>query len=200
MLTELVITHFLGIYFLMIGLLYGFKSVGHAHRTGFSHIHYGQRGSATWWNRQCFNLFRGAIVLVCFMRIAYPIDPYLGIFQSLYQPWLMSFGVLLMLCAFGMTSYLQGFVGDAWRSGIDQQSSPNLFVHAIYGRTRNPCFIAIMTGQLGFFLALPSVFSLVCLCVGVITLYRQALAEETALTETFGQVYTDYRNRVPRWL
>jgi protein-S-isoprenylcysteine O-methyltransferase Ste14 len=199
MLTELVIRHFLGVFFLMIGLLYSFKSIGHNHRKGFTHIHYGKQRSTTWWNRHCFNFFRASILGICLARIAFPVDDYLGIITPMYQPWVLSLGAVLMLSAFALTSYLQGFVGDDWRSGIDKRHSPNLWTNAIYGRTRNPCFIAVMLGQFGFFLALPSVFSLICLIVGVVTLVRQAKAEEQALAQQFGQTYLDYQNQVPRW-
>jgi protein-S-isoprenylcysteine O-methyltransferase Ste14 len=56
-----------------------------------------------------------------------------------------------------------------------------------------------MTGQLGFFLALPSVFSLVCLVAGVLVITRQAKEEEKALAQRFGQDYEAYRAKVPRW-
>lgn len=77
--------HFLGLYFLFIGLHYTSTSLGLWRRTGVSHIRYGTRFSATWWYRQTFNLFRAAILGVCLARIVWPIDPWLGVFPALYQ-------------------------------------------------------------------------------------------------------------------
>ncbi|AMQ90364.1 methyltransferase family protein [Marinobacter sp. LQ44] len=123
-LIEPAVRTFLGIFFLMIGLQFSARTLGLYARMGFSHIHYGARGKATWWHRHIFNVFRAAILLV---------------------------------------------------------------------------FLAVMTGQLGFFLALPSAFSLVCLVAGVLVITRQAKEEEKALAQRFGQDYEVYRARVPRW-
>ena len=71
---------------------------------------------------------------------------------------------------------------------------------ASFARSRNPTFLAIIMGQAGFFLALPSVFSLVCLVAGILVLRQQAKAEEAALERLHGEAYRRYRQDVPRWL
>ena len=89
---------------------------------------------------------------------------------------------------------------EDWRSGIDDQHvSGHLLTDGPFGRSRNPLFLAVMTGQLGFFLALPSVFSLVCLVTGVLVIMRQAREEEKALARRFDEQYEAYCKRVPRW-
>ena len=84
--------------------------------------------------------------------------------------------------------------------GIDPDKRQTLLTEGPFGRSRNPLFLAIMLGQLGFFLALPSIFSLVCLIAGIVVLVGQSYREEVTLTETFGQAYEVYRRQVPRWL
>jgi protein-S-isoprenylcysteine O-methyltransferase Ste14 len=83
---------------------------------------------------------------------------------------------------------------------VDPKQNRHLLTGGPYNRSRNPVFIAVMLGQFGFFLALPSVFSLVCLIAGVTVLIRQARVEERALADFFGDTYEAYRRRVPRWL
>jgi protein-S-isoprenylcysteine O-methyltransferase Ste14 len=200
MAAELFTRHFLGSFFLLIGILFACRALGLHARLGFSHIHYGETGSATWRNRQLFNVFRAAILLVCLLRMVWPIDPWLGVIGWLYHPVILLLGVVVLLCSLGLVSYLQAYMHADWRSGIDQDNAPNLITSGPYARSRNPLFLAVMLGQLGFSLALPSVFSVVCLLVGVWVLRRQALAEETALAEHYGEPYTRYRQQVPRWL
>lgn len=197
---ELFTRHFLGSFFLLIGILFACRALGLYARLGFSHINYGATGSATWWNRHLFNGFRAAILVVCLVRMVWPIDPWLGIIPWLYHPAILVSGVAMLLCSFGLASYLQAYMHADWRSGIDLDHAPNLITSGPYARSRNPLFLAVILGQLGFFLALPSLFSLVCLVVGVWVIRRQALAEEVALSVHYGEPYRQYRQRVPRWL
>lgn len=197
---DLLVTHFLGIYFLMIGLHYTSRSLGLFERMRFSHINYGSRGSGTWWHRHIFNGFRAAILVVCVLRIFVDIDPWLGVFDALYQPVILGAGALLLLASFCLVDYVQAYMHEDWRSGIDCERQGHLITTGPFHRSRNPLFMAIMLGQLGFFLALPSVFSLICLVAGVVVIMRQARSEEAALLAMYGEDYRDYLSRVPRWL
>ncbi|MFW5824210.1 MAG: methyltransferase family protein [Marinobacter sp.] len=197
---ELFTRHFLGTFFLLIGILFACRALGLYARLGFSHINYGNTGSPSWWNRHLFNVFRAVILAVCLVRMVWPIDPWLGVIPWLYQPFILLAGVLVLLASFGLVSYLQAYMTADWRSGIDAEHTATLITSGPYARSRNPLFLAVILGQLGFFLALPSLFSLVCLLVGAWVLRRQALAEEAALAEHYGEPYTRYRSQVPRWL
>ncbi|BES72382.1 hypothetical protein RE428_34000 [Marinobacter nanhaiticus D15-8W] len=196
---ELLVRYFLGIYFLMIGLHYTSRSLGLYDRMRFSHIHYGARGSGTWWHRHVFNIFRASILGVCVVRIFVDIDRWLGVFEFLYQPPVLAAGAIMLLASFSLIDYVQAYMHEDWRSGIDNANRGHLITSGPFSRSRNPLFLGIILGQLGFFLALPSVFSLVCLGVGVLVILRQALAEEKALGVVFGEEYMDYLKRVPRW-
>lgn len=196
---ELFVRHFLGLYFLLIGIQYTSIALGLRRRSGTSHIKYGATGSATWWNRQVFNLFRALILGICLARIVWPIDAWLGVIAFLYQPSVLMVGVILMLGAYGGIAYVHSYMREDWRSGIDEHKRKPLLTDGPFRRSRNPLFLAIMLGQLGFFLALPSIFTLVCLAVGVSVLIRQARREEQSLAATHGDEYQSYRQQVPRW-
>lgn len=199
-LIEPLVRHFLGIFFLMIGLQFTGRSLGLFRRMHFSHIHYGERGSAPWWHRHTFNVFRALILGVCVLRVFVDLDPWLGVFGWLYQWPVLLLGMLLMLAAFTAVNYLQAYMHEDWRSGIDpSRDNRHLLTEGPFARSRNPVFIAVIAGQTGFFLALPSVFSLICLVVGAVVIVRQAHAEEKALAAQFGEAYLAYRDQVPRW-
>lgn len=199
-LIEPAVRTFLGVFFLMIGLQFTARSLGLYARMGFTHIHYGERGQASWWHRHTFNLFRAAILLICLARIGVDLDAWLGVLPWLYQWPVLLVGVALLLGSFTAVNYLQAYMHEDWRSGTDQQEErTRLLTDGPYARTRNPVFLAIMAGQLGFFLALPSVFALVCLIAGVLVITRQARVEEHALALRFGETYETYRASVPRW-
>jgi protein-S-isoprenylcysteine O-methyltransferase Ste14 len=61
-------------------------------------------------------------------------------------------------------------------------------------------FVCVAVAQLGFFFALPSVFSLVCLIVGLYTLNSQTIEEEIHLSQKFPKAYTAYKSKVRRWV
>lgn len=197
---EPVVRYFLGFYFLFIGIQFTARSLGLNARKGFSHIAYGPKATSGWWNRHIFNGFRAAILGVVVLRLFFPVDAYLGIFSSLYHGPLLLLGLVLLLSAYGVINYLQAFMHDDWRSGVHPDHMPQLLTTGPFSRSRNPVFLAVMLGQFGFFLALPSMFSLVCLIAGVFVLLRQARVEEHALLKTFGEDYLAYHRHVPRWL
>lgn len=197
---DLFVRHFLGIYFLMIGLHYTSRSLGLYERMRFSHINYGHRGSGPWWHRHIFNIFRASILLVCLARMVWDIDPYLGVFPALYQPAILLAGVLCLLASFFLIDYIQAYMHEDWRSGIDDRAGGHLITEGPFRKRRNPLFLSVILGQVGLFLALPSVFTLVCLVVGVLVIARQAHAEERALAQLFGDQYRYYLERTRRWL
>jgi len=196
---DLISRHFLALYFLFIAVHYASTAIGLSKRTAQSHIQYGEKGSATWWIRQVFNFFRGAILVVCITRVFFPIDPWLGIFASLYSPWVLSIGMVTMLLSLGLVSYNHAYMRQDWRSGIDSDSNRALLTKGPFSRSRNPMFLAIMLGQIGLFLTLPSLFTLICLAMGVAMIRLQAVKEEQALSELYGEEYRQYKNQVPRW-
>lgn len=196
---DLFVRHFLAIYFLMIGLHYTSRSLGLFERMRFSHIHYGVRGSGVWWHRHLFNVFRASILGVCVARVFFDIDPWLGRFGDIAQAPILVAGVVLLLASFSLIDYVQAYMHKDWRTGIDEKQQGELITTGPFRRSRNPLFMAIMLGQVGFFLALPSVFSLVCLVVGMVVIVRQARAEEHALNRLYGDDYSAYLARVPRW-
>ena len=87
-----------------------------------------------------------------------------------------------------------------WRSGVDNDSPAVLVKSGLYRVTRNPGYIGVGLGQIGFFIAYPSLFTLVCVLIGMRALYRQILFEEAHLKQRFKETFTHYARHTPRFL
>lgn len=198
---DLFARNFLAIYFTLTGIHYTVRSHALRKRTGLRYIGYGPHFSAAWWNRHIFNFFRASILIVCVSRIFSDLDRWLGIIQPLYQPLLLSAGMCLMLLSSVIIEYVHSYMNQDWRTGIvESETRQQLIVGGPFAKSRNPLFIGILTGQFGFFLTIPSLFSLLCLATGMVVIFKQAKAEELALWRQFGEAYDVYRRKVPRWL
>ena len=108
-------------------------------------------------------------------------------------------GNLLMLGGFTAIIAINFYMKDDWRSGVPEPGNARLITTGPFRWSRNPMMLFVMMTQLGFFLALPSMFSLTCLLVGVIAVFIQVGVEEKALKRQFGERYREYRNQTPRW-
>lgn len=69
-----------------------------------------------------------------------------------------------------------------------------------YAITRNPMYLGHLVFLLGLALATRSPVGAAALAVNVPWFNRHAQRDEERLTELFGEDYTAYRDRVPRWL
>ena len=168
---------------------------------GNSMVHMGERYSRHWWNHLTFRLFRIAIWATCVLRLLFPaMERWLLPLASLQADWI-ALGGLGLLC-FGFVFAVCGSLtlSAAWRSGIDKAASEALVTTQLYALTRNPTFVGVRLAQLGFFLAWPTAFSLVCLIVGWIAVSVQVELEEAHLQQRFGDGYSDYQRAVGRWL
>lgn len=161
----------------------------------------GERFCSIWWNQMAFRFFRFSIWLVCFLRFYFPsIDAYLGMMTSLERVPIILSGDLILTCGFLLIITIHISLGSKWRSGIDPKKPDQLITDGFYQYSRNPIFMSIALCQLGFFLALPSVFSLLCLVIGLSVLHRQTLSEERNLAKKFPDEYQTYSSKVQRWL
>lgn len=161
----------------------------------------GQRFCATWWNHLTFRVFRAMIWFICVLRLMWPpADDYLGLLPALNHSVVILSGSVLLLIGFLITIKIHLSFSQQWRSGIDPRGPAAIITNGVYGYSRNPMFVGVALSQLGFFLALPSVFTLVCLAVGLVMLYRQTLSEEQHLSQTFPIDYKIYTAHVRRWI
>ena len=161
----------------------------------------GERGSSHWFGHFAFRFFRVLIVCVCVLRLVFPqTDNMLFLFDSLsYWPVLLS-GTFLLVAGFALTVVGHYTLGMNWLSGIHPNKKTQLVTHGVYACSRNPMYIGVLATQLGFFLALPSGFTLLCLLIGFAAIFNQVRLEEKHLSSALTPEYEAYKARVPRWV
>jgi protein-S-isoprenylcysteine O-methyltransferase Ste14 len=199
---ELFVRWFLAAYFTGVAGFYTITIVRKRRRSGgTSPVHRGAPGSLHARVHLAFVCFRAAIWGVAVGRLAFPpLDDRLIPIAPLWRPPVLLTGAGLLLLAFVAVVLVHATMGHRWRSGIEPAGPHRLITRGAFALTRNPTFIAIQVGQLGLFLALPTVFTLVCLIVGLVAIHLQVRLEEAHLAARFGAAYDAYRRRVPRWL
>lgn len=192
---------FLAIYFLVVATFYTVRILAEKARTGTSPVFSGTPGTVHFATHMTFRVFRAAILGVCCIRLAWPgFDAYLVPLPVLWHPAILLIGDAVLLASFTAVLYIHFYLGEDWRSGTRQGGEARLKTSGPYALTRNPMMLLVMAAQIGLFLALPSVFTLVCLAAGLWAVQAQVRVEEQMLEARYGAAYQAYANRTPRWL
>ncbi|MBM6550887.1 methyltransferase family protein [Marinomonas ostreistagni] len=192
---------YLACFYTFVALFYTVRIITFKRSSGLERVFHGQRYSANWWHHKIFGLFRVAIWMVCVWRVFFPsIDSYLGLLPGYENPWLLAAGDVCLTVGFAWAIKSHFALGQAWTSGVDNSLKHQLVTNGVYSKSRNPIYLGVLLAQVGFVLALPSVFSVVCLAFGVTTILRQTKIEEAHLERLHPESYSEYKQRVPRWV
>ena len=192
---------FLALFFLGVAAFYTLRVFAVARRIRISPVFAGHPGTLHWATHFTFRVFRVLILLVCVARLVWPgIDRYLLTFDALWHPLVLILGNVLLLSGFAVVVAIHGYMGEDWRSGTRAEERTRLITKGPFGVSRNPMMLCVVVAQLGLFLALPSLFTLVCLAAGTWAVTAQVGVEEGLLLERFGAQYEAYKNQTPRWL
>lgn len=168
--------------------------------SGSQIVNVGQKYTLHWWNHLTFRVMRILIWLICLSRVPFPqIDHWIGVLSLVHSDSFRFAGMLIIGLGFCLTISSNLSLQNEWRSGIDQNASGQLKKTGLYAISRNPGYVGVTLGQIGFFFALPSFFTIFCLVVGWISLNVQIKLEEEYLRDRFGAEYEGYKKRVPRW-
>jgi protein-S-isoprenylcysteine O-methyltransferase Ste14 len=188
----------LACYFTFVALYYTTKLMALRARTGVSHADFGGPGTSQYVAHRLFRAFRLLIWLLCVARVFWPgIDAILVPFNPLAGTGLLALGLSLLLVSLGLVIYLHSYMGESWRSAVGPEPPKILITNGPFGHMRHPFFTAVAIGQFGFFLALPSLFSLLCLAIGIAVLFVQGRFEERSLAAAFGSAWQAYARAVP---
>lgn len=116
----------------------------------------------------------------------YPASQWLGIA-------IMTFSLIWVVIA-------QSQMGTSWRIGIDHERKTEFVQSGVFKYSRNPIFVGIILISLGYFLLLPNSITLVILMLDIALIQIQVAMEEEYLMKQHDQKYTEYCQKVRRWL
>ena len=119
------------------------------------------------------------------------------LFNSLIVSWV---GVLLCLAGLMLVLLSLVSLGNSFRVGIDNDHPDKLVTTGVLAVSRNPIYVAFGIILLGQFLIFPNWILLVYLGAALWLFNRQVLREEDYLKKHYGKDYSDYCNRVRRYL
>ncbi|MBQ4833527.1 isoprenylcysteine carboxylmethyltransferase family protein [Pseudoalteromonas sp. MMG010] len=192
---------YLAAFYTFVAVFYTFRIVSKNRVISGGVVFEGEKYCQNWWNHLTFRFFRVVIWLICVARLFYPeLDQYLGHLTIGNNVTLLALGSVLLTIGFALSMWVHFNMATLWRSGIDPQGPAQLKTNGLYRYSRNPMFIGVAIAQWGFFLAMPSVFTLVCLVIGFAALRSQISTEEAHLLQRFQSTYLRYLQSVPRWL
>ena len=109
-------------------------------------------------------------------------------------------GVLFCLAGLSMLLWSLISFGQSFRVGIDTEHPDKLITSGVFAISRNPIYVAFALILLGQFLIFPNWILLVYVAAGTWLFHRQVLREEEYLQQHYGKEYSEYRNRVRRYL
>ena len=118
-------------------------------------------------------------------------------FHSEAVSWL---GVLLCLAGLSLLFLSLVSFGKSFRVGIDQDRPDQLITTGVFAFSRNPIYVAFAFVLLGQFLVFSNWILLVYLVAATALFHRQVLREEEFLKKHYGRQYSEYSNRVRRYL
>ena len=142
-------------------------------------------------------LFLGALALGCLLTLVLPIGP------GLAQP--NGLGLIVGFVFMGLGLTLAVLAARAFRRAgthvVPGLPATALVISGPYHLTRNPIYIGLVLVYFGLSIIMTSVWVLLLLIPALMILQRGVVEkEEDYLERKFGDAYTRYRARVPRWL
>lgn len=121
--------------------------------------------------------------------------------QELFHSGIVSWlGVLLCLAGLLLVFLTLVSFGKSFRVGIDQDHPDKLVTTGIFAFSRNPIYVAFALVLLGQFLVFSNWILLVYMVAAIWLFHRQVSREEDYLRDHYGQQYSDYCDRVRRYL
>ena len=119
-------------------------------------------------------------------------------FFTFTQLWLQVIGAILLIGATAFTLWARWVLGIMWAAVAVIKEDHQLRTGGPYRITRHPIYTGLIGMMLGSMLMSGFGLWILYFIVGLIAVIGKATSEERLLTSTFGEQYTQYRQRVPQ--
>jgi protein-S-isoprenylcysteine O-methyltransferase Ste14 len=143
------------------------------------------------------------ILFIAALALGYALTRYVPIGPGLASPngAALAMGLVFVGAGFALAFFAARRFRLAGTSVIPGEPANALVTAGVYRVTRNPMYIGFILLYFGLSIVLTSVWILLLLIPVVLILQRGVvLREEAYLARKFGDDYTRYAERVPRWL
>lgn len=131
-----------------------------------------------------------------------PVVEVLSIFWNLMEPpvWFQCIGIVV--AAIGVLFFCMAILTmkGSWRAGIPEKKETSLIQDGIFQYSRNPAFVGFDLLYLGILIAFPNAWHACFVAAAIYAFHLQILNEEDYMAQTFGEEYSQYKNRVRRYL
>ncbi len=148
-----------------------------------------------------WGLLMGLVALVVVWHVWGPPAPLGWLTRPRFTaPFFDLLGLGLQVAAIGLGAMAMWAMKGAWQMGVGERPVDGLVTTGIFALSRNPTFVAIDMLVLGVALVVGTPgMALVGLFALWLT-HKQVQAEEAFLRRSFGDAYTTYCERTPRYL
>lgn len=109
-------------------------------------------------------------------------------------------GLLLLVLGYSGTIWCYRILGDSWRIGINRKERTDLIRTGPYRFVRHPIYAFQIVMLVGAAFLLPTLFSLLMLCIHLLCVIVKATDEELYLSAVHGATYQEYAARTGRLL
>lgn len=115
-----------------------------------------------------------------------------------HATWLQGLGTLLLLVSTAFTLWSRWVLGKMWATDAEVKEGHELVTTGPYNITRHPIYSGILGMILGSALSLGQGLAFLGLIAAWVFFMNRIRNEEKLMVMTFGEQYTQYKDRVPQ--
>lgn len=147
-------------------------------------------------------IIQAALILMMIIALNYIFIPsnyrYFLPLDALDIGWIKTSGFIISVLGLAFTFVAQLQMKNSWRLGIDEKTA--LVTTKLFSISRNPIYLGLGIGFVGFFFIAPNIGSLLFLILMFYGVTLKIIDEEQFLSQEFGDAFKQYKSKVNRWI